>query len=281
MENYNSKSNTYYYPRTRRGNIKINHIVDFTPDKYKSTYHFRTIDGRPSDAFYFKPSGNSKEKKMSKYNYKNSEAYIFPGNNGNQLIKEIHKTVYEPHKFNENGIIREKRNYTLYENKNWTENISYPIVEYEKIDLPPPPAKPKPKPKPKKIYEKSVEIFKEEIEREEDRNKKYLKSNFIRTRDGIKSKKFKYKGMYKCKADKKNYNYNYMRNSDNIITIYDCKNVDNNNTLNNEGGENEIKKIKKLTEKKQINDNNYTDTITTKKEYKFHKTSTITVPIKK
>ena len=130
MNYYNS--NSYFYPRTRNGNLKINHIVDFTPDEYKSTYQYRTIDGRPSDAFYFKPThGNSTEKKYKKY--------------GNL---DIHTRYNEPLTFNENGIIREKNNYILYENKNWTENVQYPIVEYEKIELPPPP-KPKPKPKPK------------------------------------------------------------------------------------------------------------------------------------
>ena len=89
-------------------------------------------------------------------------------------INEINKTYNEPYKFNENGIIRETRNYTLYENKNWTENIQYPVVEYDKIELPPPlPPKPKPKPKPKKIFEKKVQVIKEEIEREEDKKKIY------------------------------------------------------------------------------------------------------------
>ena len=132
MNYYNS--NSYFYPRTRNGNLKINHIVDFTPDEYKSTYQYRTIDGRPSDAFYFKPThGNSTEKKYKKY--------------GNL---DIHTRYNEPLTFNENGIIREKNNYILYENKNWTENVQYPIVEYEKIELPPPP-KPKPKPKPEPV----------------------------------------------------------------------------------------------------------------------------------
>ena len=157
MSYYNS--NSYFYPRVRKGNIKINHIVDFTPDEYKSTYKFRTRDGRPSDAFYFKPShGNSKEKKQYKYN------------------SDVHIRYNEPLVFNENGIIREKDNYILYENKNWTENIEYPVIEYEKIELPPPPKpKPKQKIKPKKIFEKKVQVIKEEIEREEDKKKKYMK----------------------------------------------------------------------------------------------------------
>ena len=156
MSYYNS--NSYFYPRVRQGNLKVNHIVDFTPEEYKSTYQYRTIEGRPSDAFYFKPSHvNSREKHTIKYNDK--EKYVYN----------------TPLTFNENGIIREKKNYILYENKNWTENIKYPIVEYEERNIPPPPPKPKPKPKPKKIYEKSVEVIKEEIEREEDRKKKFLK----------------------------------------------------------------------------------------------------------
>ena len=97
MSYYNS--NTYFYPRIRTKNIKINHIVDYTPEECKSTYKYRTIEGRPIDAFYFKPSSrNSKEKNKRKYGNKN----------------EINKTYNEPYKFNENGIIRETRNYTLY-----------------------------------------------------------------------------------------------------------------------------------------------------------------------
>ena len=274
MSYYNSdiksRNNTYYYPRMRTQNLKINHIVDFTPEECKSTYQFRMRDGRPSDTFYFKPThSNSKEKKI--FNYESYQTKY-----GNEAIREIHNTVYEPHKFNENGILREKDNYILYENKNWTENVAYPVVEYEKIELPLPPPPPKPKPKPKKILEKSVEVFREEIEREEDRKKNYLKSKFIRINDAIKNKKFKYKGK-KYNGNKKNY---YTKKGDNIISIYDCKNEDNKVNKNFEG-DNEITKIKKLTEKKQINDKNYTDTIMSKKEYKLHKTSTITVPVKK
>ena len=267
MSYYNS--NSYFYPRVRKGNIKINHIVDFTPDEYKSVYQFRTIDGRPSDAFYFKPShGISKEKKQ--YKYRNAD---------------MHMTYNEPLVFNENGIIREKNNYILYENKNWTENIMYPIVEYEKIELPPPPKiKPKPKAKPKKIFEKKVQVIKEEIEREEDIKKKYMKSNFIRERDNINNKKkIKYKGKI-YKGEKRN----YLRESDNIVSIYDFKNLKDETGIENRGvffenqlGDNEVTKIKKLTEKKKINENDYSDTLTTKKEYKFHKTSTISMPIKK
>lgn len=265
MSYYNS--NSYFYPRVRKGNIKINHIVDFTPDEYKSTYKFRTRDGRPSDVFYFKPShGNSKEKKQYKYN------------------SDVHIRYNEPLVFNENGIIREKDNYILYENKNWTENIEYPVIEYEKIELPPPPKpKPKQKIKPKKIFEKKVQVIKEEIEREEDKKKKYMKSNFIRERDNIKNKKrIKYKGKI-YKGERK-----YLRESDNIVSIYDFKNIKDEKEienrdiyLENRNADNEITKIKKITEKKKINENDYTDTLTTRKEYKLHKTSTISVPIKK
>ena len=260
MSYYNS--NSYFYPRVRTRNIKINHIVDYTPEEYKSSYQFKTIKGRPSDTFYFKPSlGNPREKHLIQY--PNTERYI-------------HKSRNEPYTFNENGIIREKRNYILYENKNWTENVQYPVVEYEKIELPPPP-KPKPKPKPKKTFEKSVEVIKEEIEREEDRKKTFLKSNFIRTKENNK-KKLKYKGKI-YKEEKRN----YLRNSDNIVSINNFKDGNKGKTIrdvNNEGDK-EITKIKKLTEKKKINEKDFTETLTTKKEYKLHKTSTLTVPIKK
>ena len=272
MRYYNS--NSYFYPKVRTENVKINYIVDYTPEEYKSKYQYRTIEGRPSDAFYFKPShGNSKEKHKINYN-----TYLYPGKN--EIIKEIHKTKNEPYYFNESGIIREKRNYILYENKNWSENVKHPIVEYEKIELPPPPPKPKPKPKPKKIFEKSVEVIKEEIEREEDRKKKLYKSNFIRTKENNKNK-FKYK---KKKYDGEN--RNYIKESDNIISIYDFKNVKNeigtkDDILHFGEGDNETTKIKKLTEKKKINADDYTETLTSRKEYKLHKTSTVMAPIKK
>ena len=165
--------------------------------------------------------------------------------------------------------------------KIWTENIQYPVVEYDKIELPPPlPPKPKPKPKPKKIFEKKVQVIKEEIEREEDRKKKYMKSNFIREREYNRNKKkLKYKGKTYIGGKRQ-----YIKESDNIISIYDCKKIgiENMNLLdNNDNNNNEIKKIKKLTEKKKTNENDYKETLTTKKEYKLHKTSTITMPIKK
>ena len=79
---------------------------------------------------------------------------------GNTYINEINKTYNESYKFNENGIIRETRNYILYENKNWTENIQS-LIEYDKIELPPPPTKPKPKPKSKiKKYLKKSSSYK-------------------------------------------------------------------------------------------------------------------------
>jgi len=265
MSYYNS--NSYFYPRVRQGNLKVNHIVDFTPEEYKSTYQYHTIEGRPSDAFYFKPShGNSREKHTIKYN--DNEKYVYN----------------QPLTFNENGIIRETRNYILYENKNWTENIKYPIVEYEEINIPPPPPKPKPKPKPKKIYEKSVEVIKEEIEREEDRKKKFQKSNFIRTKEINRNKKIlKYKGK-KYNTERKN----FLRETDNIVRSYNFKNLKNNlgigansDLKKNIFGDDEIKKVKKITEKKKTNEDDYTETLTTRKEYKLHKTSTVTEPVKK
>ena len=275
MRYYNS--NSYFYPKVKTENVKINYIVDYTPEEYKSTYKYRTIEGRPSDAFYFKPPHNNSREKH-RINYRNTDTYLYPGKN--EIIKEIHKTKDEPYYFNESGIIREKRNYILYENKNWSENVKYPYVEYEKIDLPPPPPKPKPKPKPKKIFEKSVEVIKEEVEREEDRKKKLFKSNFIRTKENNKNK-FKYK---KKKYDGEN--RNYIKESDNIISIYDFKNVKNeigtkDDILHFGEGDNETTKIKKLTEKKKINADNFTETLTSRKEYKLHKTSTVMAPIKK
>ena len=64
MSYYNS--NTYFYPRIRTKNIKINHIVDYTPEELKSAYKYKNIEGRPSDAFYFKPSSQIQKKKIKK-----------------------------------------------------------------------------------------------------------------------------------------------------------------------------------------------------------------------
>ena len=33
MSYYNS--NSYFYPRVRQGNLKVNHIVDFTPEELR------------------------------------------------------------------------------------------------------------------------------------------------------------------------------------------------------------------------------------------------------
>ena len=134
----------------------------------------------------------------------------------------------------------------------------------------------------KKIYDKSVEAIKEEIEREEDRKKKLYKSNFIRTKENNKNKKtLKYKNK-KYYGEKRN----YIKESDNIISIYDFKNVKNeigtkDDILHFGEGDNETTKIKKLTEKKKINADDYTETLTSRKEYKLHKTSTVIAPLKK
>jgi hypothetical protein len=101
-----------------------------------------------------------------------------------------------------------------------------------------------------------------------------MKSNFIRERVYNRNKKkLKYKGKT-YKGDKRQ----YIKESDNIISIYDCQKIgiENMNLLDN----NDDNK-KKSTEKKKINENDYKETLTTKKEYKLYKTSTITMPIKK
>ena len=219
-----------------------------------------------------------------------TKSYLFPSSDGTGMIKEIHSAVYEPQKFNENGIIREKRNYTLYENKNWTENVKYPVIEYEKIDIPKPKPKPKPiakpkpkpKPKPQPKIETEYEKVTEEIEREEDKKKKFLKSNYIRKDDRIKKKKYKFKkinykdGNYIRKNDK---NYEY---EGGIVSIYDVHNTNNyyDEEYNNDGKGSEVKKIKKTTEEKKVN-GEFNDLYTTKKEYKLVKTSKIKTPFKK
>ena len=320
---------TYTYPKNIKNETKkIHHIVDDTPEIYKSTYQSRYLDGRPSDIFYFMPTMNIPKYEID-YQHQMSKSFIVPGEDG-EIVKEIHKTDYSPHKFNENGIIREKYNYTLYENKNWTENLKIPYVEYEKIKVPKPKPKPMPaqKPKPKKMpsskpklvplpkpkpmplpkpktislpkpkpkpkpkikpppkIEKEFEIVNEEIEREDEKKKKYLKSNYIRKSDNIKKKKFKYK---KKNYEKRNLfgkedNYEY---EENYIFNYDNKNKNGNENENEydndyydgEGEGSEIKKIRKITEQTKIN-GEFSDLITTKKEYKLHKTSKIKTPIK-
>ena len=276
MDYYSYKS--YVYPKSvRMQTKKIHHIVDYTPEKYKSTYVQRMIGNRSSDAFYFKPTSNIPKSEMD-YEYQINKSQIIPGNSKRGAVYEIHGTISEPQKFNEHGILREKYNYLLYENKNWTENIKYPVIDYQKIEEEkrarerlrakaktptPPPAPvraPVPPPVPKiikkrkeiqkeikneikkeikkEIIREKVEVVKEEIEREEDKKKKYLKANFIRKRDKLKNKKYKFK---KINFD----NNKYVRKSennfdDNENVIYDSNNETNyinNNNINHDFAE--------------------------------------------
>ena len=308
--------NSYVYPKSvRMQTKKIHHIVDYTPEKYKSTYVQRMVGNRSSDAFYFKPTSNIPKSEID-YEYQINKSHIIPGNSKRGAVYEIHGTISEPQKFNEHGILREKYNYLLYENKNWTENIKYPVIDYQKIEeekrarqrlkakaktpTPPPPVPvrtPIPPPAPKIIKKKKeikkevirekVEVVKEEIERDEDKKKKYMKANFIRKRDKLKNKKYKFK---KINFD----NNKYVRKSENNFdenenVIYDSNNESNyisNNNINHdfaeddENGESEIKKITKIMEKKKVNDD-FIDKYTTKKKYTLSKTSKIIVPKEK
>jgi hypothetical protein len=281
---------SYTYPaRVKTETRRVHHIVDHTPEKFKSKYISRSIDGRPSDAFYFRPTINVSKKEIE-YEHQISKPNIIPGPNGT-AIKEIYKTVSSPQKFNVNGIIREKYNYTLYENKNWTENVQYPVIEYEKVNL----QKPKPKPKPKLVpqppkVEKEFEVVREEIEREEEKKKKYMKSNYIRKDDEIRNKKYKYKfkkkKMNAKKFSNKKDNDNDNEYENNIFISNENNNKGDNNDDDNDKGikkrdneGSEIKKIKKTIEQKKIS-GEYNDLLTTKKEYKLYKTSVITSPMK-
>ena len=312
--------NSHVYPKSvRMQTKKVHHIVDYTPEKYKSTYVQRMIGNRKSDAFYFKPTSNIPKSEID-YEYQINKSQIIPGNSKRGAVYEIHGTISEPQKFNEHGILREKYNYLLYENKNWTENIKYPVIDYQKIEeeklakqrlrakakspTPPPPAPvrtPTPPPAPKIIKKKKeiqkeikkevirekVEVVKEEVERDEDKKKKYMKANFIRKRDKLKNKKYKFK---KLNFD----NNKYVRKSENNFyenenVIYDSKNEANyinNNNINHdfaeddENGDSEIKRITKIMEKKKINDD-FIDKYTTKKKYTLSKTSKIVVPKEK
>ena len=312
--------NSYAYPKSvRMQTKKVHHIVDYTPEKYKSTYVQRMVGNRSSDAFYFKPTSNIPKSEID-YEYQINKSHIIPGNSKRGAVYEIHGTISEPQKFNEHGILREKYNYLLYENKNWTENIKYPVIDYQKIEeekrarqrlkakaktpTPPPPVpvrNPIPPPAPKIIKKKKeiqkeikkevirekVEVVKEEIERDEDKKKKYMKANFIRKRDKLKNKKYKFK---KINFD----NNKYVRKSENNFdenenVIYDSNNESNyisNNNINHdfaeddENGDSEIKKITKIMEKKKVNDD-FIDKYTTKKKYTLSKTSKIIVPKEK
>ena len=338
MDYYSYKS--YAYPKSvRMQTKKVHHIVDYTPEKYKSTYVQRMVGNRSSDAFYFKPTSNIPKSEID-YEYQINKSHIIPGNSKRGAVREIHGTISEPQKFNEHGILREKYNYLLYENKNWTENIKYPVVDYEKIEeekrarqpvvdyekieeekrarqrlrakvktpTPTPPVKVRvpispPPPKiikkkkeiqkdiqkeiKKEVIREKVEVVKEEIERDEDKKKKYLKANFIRKRDKLKNKKYKFK---KINFD----NNKYVRKSennyeDNENVIYDSNNESNyinNNNINHdfaeddENGDSEIKKITKIMEKKKVSDD-FIDKYTTKKKYTLSKTSKIVVPKEK
>ena len=300
--------NSYVYPKkVHMKERNIHHIVDYTPEKYKSVYVPKVIGHRESDAFYFMPTSNIPQAEID-YENQMTRSYIIPGDSKRGAIREIHSTVYSPQKFNEAGILREKRNYILYENKNWTENVKYPIVEYEKVETeekvkkkpPPPPPAPKP-PSPrvvkkkkevkKEVIKEKVEIVNEEVERDEDKKKKYLKSNYIRKRDKLKNKKYNFK---KINYDKNNYirkSDNNYEDEENVISIYDSRsgsNINNyltdenydNNINDNDMDDEEIKRITKVMEKKKISDD-FIDKLTTKKEYKFSKTSRIITPVKK
>ena len=136
-----------------------------------------------------------------------------------------------------------------------------------------------------------MEIVNEEVERDEDKKKKYLKSNYIRKRDKLKNKKYNFK---KINFDKNNYirkSDNNYEDEENVISIYDSRsgsNINNyltdenydNNINDNDMDDEEIKRITKVMEKKKISDD-FIDKLTTKKEYKFSKTSKIITPVKK
>ena len=236
---------SYTYPSKIKNNPEeIHHIVDNNnPVEFKQTYYSSKNLDRPTDSFYFKPPKDYKYKKQE------CNTYIIPGIDEDEKVREIHTTFYTPQKCNENGVIREKRNYLLYENKNWTENIGHPFVEYETEKIP----KPKPKPKMEPKIETETEIINEEIETEENIKKRNLKSNYIRKSDKIKNKKYKFKKINKSNyIRKKDMSY---ENEDNIVKIYDVHNSTDNNDYNkendNEDKGSEIKKIKKMTEQKK------------------------------
>ena len=53
-------------------------------------------------------------------------------------VKRTYKTFNETQKFNQSGIIKERHNYILFQNRNWTEKKRYPVVEIEKEQPPEP-----------------------------------------------------------------------------------------------------------------------------------------------
>jgi hypothetical protein len=53
-------------------------------------------------------------------------------------VKRTYKTFNETQKFNQSGIIKERHNYILFQNRNWTEKKKYPVVEIEKEQPPEP-----------------------------------------------------------------------------------------------------------------------------------------------
>lgn len=259
--------NSYAYPKSvRMQTKKVHHIVDYTPEKYKSTYVQRMVGNRSSDAFYFKPTSNIPKSELD-YEYQINKSHIIPGNSKRGAVREIHKIISEPQKFNEHGILREKYNYLLYENKNWTENIKYPVIDYEKIEeekrarqrlrakvkthTPPPPPKPVRvhiSPPPPRIIKKKKEVQKEikkeiqkeikkevirekvEVVKEEIEREEDKKKKYLKANFIRKRDKLKNK---KYKFKKLNFDNNkYVRKSennfdDNENVIYDSNNETN------------------------------------------------------
>lgn len=51
-------------------------------------------------------------------------------------VFKSYKTFNETQKYNQSGVIKERYNYILYQNRNWTQKKKYPIIEIEKEQSP-------------------------------------------------------------------------------------------------------------------------------------------------
>lgn len=123
-------------------------------------------------------------------------------------VKRTYKTFNETQKFNQSGIIKERHNYILFQNRNWTEKKKYPVVEIEKEQPPEP-----------------VRTFKK-IKKE-----KVVKPNYIRKTDSQRKRK---------KLNVEVYNYDERNVEDNRANTY----IDNGSIVE----ETYIKKIIKTEE---------------------------------
>ena len=217
MSYYHSVNQPYYSSRPSYPDTQD--FVEFPHGSNEYSQYYRSSNkGRTTDIFISKtPVHHAPYITQKNEVYEGVDEFHRPG--------KVHKTlknISQPQKFNESGIIRETRNYTLYENKNWTEMNKKPIVE----------TKFEPYPEVKEEVKEEVHIVKTSQKKQYEQE-----PNYIRRRENL--------NRAKCNVDDVR---NYMREKEDNA-IY-------------EGGYNDSaiktnKKIIKTTEIRTSNVKNY------------------------